>query len=182
MWNTYSKNGTGIAIGIEEDDIKKYGKGTQSGSLIFGKCIYTRDEFMKKWEKHIPDIYNDIKIKDSTVGVDRIIFSELPSFLSDLKKNSYEYEREYRIIKSCSKYDKNKEINYYESNGLLKPYIEHVFPKKILKEIVIGPNSDMELSKKSIKGCLQRSGYNLTNHNPNYIVNIVESDIPFRII
>lgn len=173
MWNTYGRNGTGVAIGIDKEQISN-----------ITAVEYNKPSFKKKIVFEIEEIYNRLSVTEKTIKIDGLLdFKKFTQTLCSLKDAAYEYEEEWRIIESVDTgSNRLNRIKFQEFNGLLKPYIENVFSREILKEIWIGPCADLLLSLKSIKLCLHNSGY-LTNKRDkdksNY-VRVELSKVPYR--
>ena len=184
MWNTYGHNGMGIAIGIEKLELNNLTYESNTGYPCWVKCIYQdkllKDNFLQLIKKHI---YNMFSLRNDSLIIKGIPdFDGLAKYFSILKNFAYEYEREWRLVKSYSCMDSNKEIKFHESNGLLKPYVEHKFPKTILKEVILGPCLDRGISKKSLIMSLERAGFSTTklNENQENFVLVKCSEIPYR--
>ena len=114
------------------------------------------------------------------------------------KNQSYEYEDELRLItnlklakdnfdtieeylKICEQQkehfiklpkQENDKVKYRIKDNLIIPYIENHFPKEALQKIIIGPTSNMELSKHSLRVYLDHLGY---EH-----VEITRSKVPYQ--
>lgn len=179
MWNTYADKGKGIAIGLIKDTITEYD--SQTGKPIWGKCIYDNKLYSDNMNKTIDDIYRDIKVlKNGGLRIGKFSFNNLAPLFSILKDKNYAYENEYRLIKTCAAMDKDKEVHFKEVEGMLKPYYNFILPKDTLREIRLGPCSNMEMSKKSVEMCLERAEYNSFKLPANKKVKVIPSEIPFR--
>lgn len=66
----------------------------------------------------------------------------------------------------------SKKIYYRYSNGRVIPYVKEYLPKQVLSKVVLGPLSNVELSKDSLKEFLDSKGF---NH-----VDVLSSEIPYR--
>lgn len=123
------------------------------------------------------------------------------TFIYLAKNQSYKYEKELRLITNLRVFhiedcntteaitnivtqltknpldlkileEEKQKIKYRTKNNLIIPYIEHHFPKETLKEIIIGPTNQMDLSEQSIRTYLDHLGY---EH-----VKIKRSEVPYR--
>ena len=90
-------------------------------------------------------------------------------FAFSLKHPSYSYEKEVRLMSTISDKD---EIKHRFKNNLIIPYIEKYFPKDALKEIIVGPNNDMERTIYSLEKYLKHIGF---EH-----VKVTPSKVPYR--
>ena len=180
MWNTYGDNGNGVAIGIKKIDIEKLIGNENVEKPTWVKCVYDEIFLKSIFNNKIKNkLYNLFKNTNSGLRTNGFIISK---YLCILKDPAYEYEQEWRLVKSCSKYDTEKKIKFQATNGLIKPYIEYKFPKFALKEIVIGPCANMELTTKSIEMLLEGVGYNVNKgdeKNDNSVL-VKNSKVPFR--
>ena len=83
------------------------------------------------------------------------------------KKGCYEYENEIRLIRQTL-----EAPEYRLSENFIVPYVDNVFPKEIIKKIIIGPCNDFERSTKSLQGWLHKIGM---DH-----VQVTYSMLPYR--
>jgi hypothetical protein len=183
MWNTYGQGGKGVAVGIEKTIIDDSTYLSKSSKPVWAKCVYDSHILDDHIEQIGSQLYERIENTDKGLRFHGIPNSDtLSSYFSLLKHSAYEYEHEWRLIKSCSSLDKEKEINFQEMDGILRPYIEHRFLKSVLKEVIVGPCFDINMSRKSIEMSLKRAGYSLSESekdNKDYVA-IKTSSIPFR--
>lgn len=174
MWNMYGHGGIGVAIGIEKIRLE---------NLTWVKCTYDSKLIKDILNKAAKDIYEMFDTDGSSLTFKGFPnTTELTIWFSLLKNFAFEYEQEWRLVKKYSKNDINEKIRFQEKEGLLKPFVEHFLPKEILKEVIIGPCAEKEISKKSLELSLERCGYSINpddNSKKNFVkINI--SQIPFR--
>ena len=162
MWNMYAANATGISLCFDKSIINSEG---------WLKCIYYDKTTQSKIEEFLGNFKNvetDNKEDDGEYGKyielaifvlilifvymlrdeeysKRIIseYNPIIMFAFSLKHPSYSYEKEVRLLSVATGGDKD-EIKHRFKNNLIIPYIEKYFPKDALKEIIVGPNNDME--------------------------------------
>lgn len=188
MWNMYAANAAGIALRFDKEIIK---------DDYWLKCIYydatiqsNIEEILGKFEnvetdnKEEDDEYG--KYRDLAIFVLILIFilmlrdeefskkimSEyipIIMFAFSLKHPSYSYEKEVRLMSTISDKD---EIKHRFKSNLIIPYLEKYFPKKALKEIIVGPNNDMERTIYSLEKYLKHIGF---EH-----VKVTPSKVPYR--
>lgn len=184
MWNTYGQNGKGIALGIERINFNKLKIVPPEGHPSWIKCLYNDKMIKDFFESNIKDLYNIFELNDSG----KIIINEFSNFeafaryFSTLKNIAYRYEHEWRLVKSYSSHNFDEKVKFHEANGILKPFIEHKLPKSILKEVRIGPCSNIDIAKNSIEMSLKKAGYTVMEKDigkDNY-VKVEKSEIPFR--
>ena len=146
-----------------------------------------------------PQTSNPSKIEVLSYFTRKILNLFIFIFLA--KNQSYKYEKELRLITNLRVFriedcnttegitnlvtqltknpldlkileEETQKIKYRTKNNLIIPYIEHHFPKEALKEIIIGPTNQMDLSEQSIQTYLDHLGY---GH-----VKIKRSEVPYR--
>ena len=169
MWSMYGRNGTGVMLSFDVEVLaKKYFNrlqpcvyvGTEYDNDVFDN-IYKRD-----WGEEFKNADNKMKSDVSICMAFQYIM---------LRKNrTFEYEDECRIIGIGFPYfmkEKDREVLYRNKNGIIVPYIEEFFPKDALKEVMLGPNTDPELSKATLEEFLNSRGFN---------VEVKMSKVPYR--
>jgi len=175
MWNMYGSNGSGVAIGCKKTDQE-----TDNERTRWGKCFYEAEIFRNLFDKSFPVIYDSIDFKSGSLKVGGgMAFNSLSFFFCILKHKSFEFEKEWRLMKQLN-IERNA-IKFHPSNGVLKPFIENKFPKSDLKKIVLGPCADQKLSKRSVEMLLQNAGFSLNKKDENF-VEVLISEAPYRII
>ena len=172
MWRAYGKDGTGVSIGFDFDELNKYANKSSIGKLIgFVKCAYDKEATFEAMIEIWGEIYDNFLIYDNRPAL-KLSNSLLPwiiiiklCFMA--KQNFYKTEKEWRL---CTSNSKDYEIKV--RNNILVPFIKHLFPKEIIKQIVIGPCLDKTQSKKGLEMFLNKYEYKIDS--------IIESDISYR--
>jgi hypothetical protein len=182
MWKAYGHDGKGVAIGIEKIQFNKSNFKSSSGCPVWVKCSYDSKRLKEIFSLGIAEIYKIFEFRDERLTIKGFPdFVSLSAYFSMLKNFAYEYEQEWRLVKNYSSSNSEKEIYFQEKDGFLRPYVEHFLPKDFLKEIVIGPCSDFEILKKSLKMSLERAGYSVNKRTKDKsLVKLKASKIPFR--
>ena len=156
MWNMYGKNGNGVSIGFDLELLRSYSEGT------IKRCLY--------------DTPLNRTLFQNTLSRKRIIgvinsgekFQQYLMTLMDFaKKGCYEYENEIRLTRQTL-----EAPEYRLSENIIVPYIDNVYPKEIIKKIIIGPCNDFVRSTKSLQGWLHKIGM---DH-----VKVTYSQLPYR--
>lgn len=188
MWNMYAANAAGIALRFDKEIIK---------DDYWLKCIYYDETIQVELEEILDKFENvetDNKEEDDEYGKYRELtifvlilmfvlilrdeecsnkimseYAPIIMFAFSLKHPSYSYEKEVRLMSTIS--DKDK-IKHRFKNNLIIPYLEKYFPKKALKEIIVGPNNDMERTIYSLEKYLKHIGF---EH-----VKVTPSKVPYR--
>lgn len=155
MWNTYGKSGDGLCIGFDPAILS-----TGDGHL--GRCLYgtplNHDSFMST-------LSQDRKKRQINDGQK---FTKYLGFLMDFCKNGcYHYEKEVRLVRSFM-----GDPDYRLSGNILVPYIDNVYPKEVIRKIIIGPCNDFERATDSLVRWLKRAGM---EH-----VEVAWSKLPYR--
>lgn len=176
MWRSYSKNGTGVAIGLKRDAIYN---------------IINSLNHEKKYRTELEDCrYLDDKLIDSEIRkvykpviLDFLSWTSMPlvdyyKHLKDFtifKHPCYITERESRIV-TFYHLVHNSCIKFRVSNGINIPYLEVEFPLSAIKEIILGPCADKNLNEDSIRMQL------------NYMTRLTKSiqiefsELPYRLV
>lgn len=161
MWETYADSGKGIALGLNLQNFKnpiKTEKGTKLIDLT--KKVYALDmsygdfstnDTMIKYTKNIlyPSYLEKAKTNQQDLKklqVDTLFLISL-SASTMLKHDGFKYENEVRYFKTCTNVS---DIKFKESGKRLIPYIDVPIPLSDLKEIVIGPCCNKELTEEII--------------------------------
>ena len=172
MWNIYGDNGQGVAIGVDSFKLNNL-TNIKTNRPTLQRCRYSYNEF-KDALFEFPDIHQTLYKIFEKEGITSFYLdpSSLRNAICSQKHESFEFEKEWRLIKTCSQYDTNNEMNVNEHTCV--PYIENKIPITALKEIIIGPCKDLDLAKKTIEIALQNAGIERAN------VKIIKSEAPFR--
>jgi len=174
MWRTYGSDGEGVAIGMDWEMLYSYAEDEENTNTILLPCQYDKTKIIEKLTKDWADLYDDITFMDGgkKLGMNSFEFPiKLIASSFSFKRNEYSSEREWRL---CKNEFKEKKVKFRENDGLLIPFIEHYFDKRIVKKIIIGPCVNKRLSKESIEMFLKSREYNLHGES------IITSKVPYR--
>ena len=156
MWNMYGKNGNGVSIGFDLELLKSYSEGT------IKRCLYDTPSNRALFQGTL----SKERINEFVNSGDK--FQQYLMTLMDFaKKGCYEYENEIRLIRQTL-----EAPEYRLSENFIVPYVDNVYPKDIIKKIIIGPCNDFERSTKSLQGWLHKIGM---DH-----VQVTYSMLPYR--
>ena len=184
MWRYYSKDDTGCAIGLYQEFLESSTnirmldpKETRIGKYIWGEVFYDEKEKKDYIYKHLKSLSVIIKLRPQAK---KLIHSELNQWLNDLrfffKHNCFKHENEIRAVlrvpKSPLKEDGKESYNvkYVAINGIIKPYVEVVLPKKALMTVNVSPIAT-DLAYDSIKGFV---------NSFNDKISVTKSELPVR--
>jgi hypothetical protein len=171
MWNLYGDSGKGVSIGFDIDQLNTL-KNIKNNSFKWAKCKYGKKEFKKR-------LYENKKVGEILYKIfdfnkkSRSYFGDINPkgvfyALCQYKDPAYDYEKEYRLIRT------SRDAKISIQNELSKPYVENEIPTSAIKEIVIGPCKDLDLTKNTIEIALQNAGIAKKD------VEIIQSKAPFR--
>jgi len=156
MWNMYGKNGNGVSIGFDLNFLRSNSKGT------IKRCLYdtllNRALFQKTLSK---------ERLSGTINSGEKFQQYLMTLMDFAKKGCYEYENEIRLTRQVL-----ETPEYRLSENFIVPYVDNVYPKEIIKKIIIGPCNDFIRSTKSLQGWLHKIGM---DH-----VEVTYSMLPYR--
>lgn len=203
QWRAYANQGKGISIGFDlhslEDSIEQPLKGSP---VLYNnqKQLKTIEDIIKIIIENYEQIKDRFDWSD--YGYERLARLSIIDFLhrivSSYKSDGFEEEKEFRLEYSIDgNFVKHgdDEVLYRATETMLVPYVilqnkyseykkriaesgdtvEHTFINKKLpiKEIIVGPSLDFDLTKASLQGLLKKLEYE------NVIIK--KSKIPYRI-
>lgn len=172
MWRTYGSNGRGIAIGFDKKMLRDYSESEEEKNTRLLRCEYREGAVLKGLTKYWTPVYDKINFNEgkTTLSSLRLLF-DISNFCFSFKKSEYKIEKEWRLCKN--EMDSGK-IYFLERGGILIPYIKHLFPREIVKKIIVGPCVNKKLTQESIETLLRVRKYTLDKHV------IQMSKVPYR--
>ncbi len=174
MWRTYGADGKGVAIGIDSILLDEYSKDEKIKNTNLLQCKYDKRTILTGLVRYWEFVYDHFNIKENGKGMNLSSFHflfDLITFSFTFKRNEYKEEKEWRL---CKNEISDSNTKFRESDGVLIPYIEHLFDKKIIKKIVVGPCVNRKLTKESIEMFLKTRKFELAKNS------IVISKVPYR--
>lgn len=174
MWRSYSRNGTGVAIGFKAKELsdcveKMYG--LFSFARLY-ECRYLNDDL----------IFDEIKNNGlkryllDLLSTGHVNLDALGPLLSDFtvfKHPCYMNECEKRIV-IFDDTPRASSSKFRSSNGVMIPYKEIELPLSTINEIVIGPCADKDLNSLGIKMRLDSLTHLKTG------ITVESSELPYR--
>lgn len=139
---------------------------TKTISFYLAPCIYdtdTQDQLIDVLIESIGILYNLKPIYQTNLF---FLLAIMPIF----KHPSFSEEKEWRLVSLG--HVKSETVSFRENSSLIVPYIERPITYQDINEIIIGPTSFPDLTKKSL--IILASKYSLTTN----VIRI--SDIPYR--
>ncbi|MCU4163929.1 DUF2971 domain-containing protein [Carboxylicivirga caseinilyticus] len=171
MWRAYGDNGNGIAIGFDKYVIGSNPEEKPNVNLI--DCLYDESKIKAILQTHWDKVYNNYKINEGKTSYHGSpIFPIYNKFYFGFKRKEYAIEAEWRL---CQNVHSTQTKKHRVSNGLIIPYVEHIFPQEAIKKIVLGPCLDPEKSKKSVADFAKYKGLHL-----NEETDIIISKVSYR--
>lgn len=149
----------------------------QFGDNVSDEMKEKLDAVLKEYA-HDDDFVSEELVKESIAQLTRTALAEMILELATIvKDNSYEYENEYRCVISLPTHPAiamktPKIIEYRMSNGNIIPYIKVDVPINCLKKIIIGPCSNYNMVRMSLK--LMMKTYGIPD------IDIAKSNVPYR--
>jgi len=172
QWRSYCPQEGGFCIEFEYNGLLSLMKIPKKYRIE--KCKYLPDEkqeLIKYILAPIPNIFKS-DIESSVKNVCIFVFSQIINSSSYIKHDSFNKEREHRIIHEGNDVD---EIKYREGKSMIVPYTEFSLVDKDVQlpitKIIVGPTPHPELSKLSIDGLLKSKGYK---------IEVEWSEVPYR--
>ena len=176
MWAMYSRNGTGIAISFNRDELKKQEVSFKKSLL---PCLYLENEDQLLPYREV--ILNSFKLYYDGYSSDGNVCSQealrrvlsihnaLQPFFPAIKHPAFEYEQEVRLV-----YREDEVPSYRLSNGHLCPYKEVQIPVDAIEGIILGPALTSKLDREALRMFLSDKGLIELSKN------IVISQVPYR--
>lgn len=174
MWNTYGRNGQGIALGFNQYRL------VQTEGLEIKKCCYNTllDEEYKALYLRISESWRRLyknREKLECSGISEFICNSIHLTYRDelpyIKHYGYQYENEVRCVVKPCEYTK---IEYRSANNMIIPYIARQLDVQCLEQIIIGPCTDKDRVKASLTSLL----FNKIKTADR--IKIIESDMQYK--
>ena len=174
MWSMYGKNGTGVMLAFDFQETICHPSFVDylHCCCYEGKGVANLCERIKKRLQQF-ESDNSIPSEYKEEGPRKLGFLHgyIHAYSRLIKSKAYKHEQEWRILIPLDQY-KGK-VLFRSRAGMLIPYIEVFFRKRLLKSIWIGPTQNMELSEISLRMFLDQ--------NDLKEVEIHKSKVPYRI-
>lgn len=181
MWSMYAKNGKGVCLCFDKNELTDYFKQDQEQQVELVPVSYdfdnlensTTDKLEAIYQQYIEEITGDsIQDKDSVINS---FFYSFIHILAPLYKDpAYRYEGEERLVCTHQGYRFNSNIKFrVSSNGYVIPFRIIKIPVGALKKIIIGPSYDYEVLSLGLRQEMIISGN---------VVDLEKSKINYRII
>lgn len=172
LWKLYTNWGKGIQLGFDYSELEKTGDKQKDYPDIIQSCLYANKENIEIQIKAAWKIYKE---RYSSINMPLNDLQEVCAFI---KNEAYEVENE---IRYCSfNYDKTEfslqntrgidsenveEVKFRTRGNELVSYKDMLFPKTMLKEIIIGYALDFDRTKENLSKLLNAHGYNIGEEN-----------------
>lgn len=179
MWRMYAKNGNGLALQFDEEELKKCDNATLKECLYYEEPAKSLIDIciQEIYKKQVEFIDNNPQYFQSTNPafykltrahvIASTVFMEIGAFI---KHSAYKEEFESRlIVKSADN------ILFREKEGILFPFVEKRIPIEYIKSITIGPTADFNRVRESILLLLNSKGIKWTEDK------IIKSNVPYRV-
>lgn len=194
QWRSYCST-EGLAIAFNRSFVESVDQKFRSKYvLVCNKCLYVEKEFIAKVEaaiKHVSGMLEqlqgaalDFVLLDSKytrkppVAFDHDLKSFLLSLCCLFKHERFKEEAEFRIAIIGGAVDtfsgKFGKPNFYDANGILKPYHNLNFENEHVKSILIKPSENVSQIVKSVRLYLD------SNRDKYSLVKVIKSKIPYR--
>ena len=183
LWRNYADDGSGVALGFASSKLQDALNREVNRSLFLQKVIYERegqeaiiqsllDLARTEYKLLIAGSASAPKIE---ARVYELLYTLSDFFLLFLKHECYKPEKENRLVLLGRNGVKLKDMAFGTQKGYLKPYIDFGFSEEDfpLQTIRVGPASDFERARTSIRLLLDKENINST-------VTIKKSSLPYR--
>lgn len=179
MWGMYAANGLGCAIGFDFDTLSKtypmilkcsYGDADNDAILNNGLDL-VRNGCMAHISSNGNMAITNFDQKTNEDMRNAITTKMIIGTCLSAKNEAYKEEEETRGVVYIPD---GKYVKFRSKNGYIIPYVQVSLPKESLKEIVVGPTSNSELTIQSIFQMLSLKNYDVDN------IKVTKSIIPYR--
>jgi len=174
MWRTYGSNGNGVAIGLDLTMLEEYVKDTNNTDSKLLKCQYEEDLIIKELKLYLKPLYKRLYFRKGHFYIDQETFRiilDISNFCFSFKRPEFSSENEWRLCRTLSDL---KNVKFYERNGIIIPFIEHMFPLDIIKKIIVGPCANKQLVGESILMLTKSRNFKLPSES------VIISKVPYR--
>lgn len=176
QWRGYTKLGSGYSLGFDGDGVNNQ---ALSDLYYFVPCIYNQEDH-RLLAKELVDfgrVAGKIQEEKGEISIlHKMDFSRAVLLVATMiKAGKFEEEKEWRLVTPLMDY---REANFRPGDFSLLPYWEYDLRlEKTLKQIIIGPTQEPDLSYKSTQGVTMH--YFSRRYNDGKI-KVENSAIPFR--
>lgn len=184
QWRSYTPHEKGLSVGFDFSDCSGF---LDKAGLKLFKCIYDQENKIKLIDdliEHFLQGFDAVDVEDSSAFYSKVLkggelsffwrssMSTFYLFLSIIKNQAFEEEQEWRLISIGGKQGYS-ELNYREGASMLIPYLKvPIKLEEYFAELLLGPTSSEDLSRRAVKGLLEK------NLLSDVILNV--SKIPYR--
>lgn len=196
MWSLYGNNGCGLCLEFDRFKLTEWFKSEEIKGIQFVDISYNVKD-VEIWSslKNIYRAYHDV-IDDNKKGQDvftmrrTFIARALLEFSKRMKHSAYAYEGEMRlydhivyvgdadeiIAKAGTTsvdwaYDKARDPDVREKNGVLIPYKKIKIPFSSLQSVIVGPTKNNKLQSNALDIFLRQMGLK---------IDVIPSKVPYR--
>lgn len=205
LWSYYVKNNDycGYAIRFDVVALCKNIEPLlpKNGECLVGKVVYDSTEQKRIIIDYTKKILDDFEIQIKNTDCEDSVLDDLQERFFDFiqrtrlffKRKGFENEQEVRLViltdidKDKTEIDKEKKRlsnGYSITKGIIKPYVEYIFPKECLpiKEIVLSPTIEKTIGEKGIDILMKNNNYEIYNNDSKMAgaVHITQSKLKLR--
>lgn len=136
MWGRYAANGEGCAIGLNTDELL-------SKFSFMAQCVYGTTDI----DRQLKSMMESCASSKNLELISLIKELSLISICLSAKNQAFRDENEFRFILENHN---NKDIHFKIKKGIIVPFINVSVSKTALREIIIGPTNNSQLTKQSL--------------------------------
>lgn len=152
QWRGYCPDNNGYCVVFDADILLELAN-SNLGICHLVKCVYDKkqkEDQIKKLLNNYWSKYVELKNDDLKKSLLEDLTSEIMLLASYFKHQSFEEEKEHRIV-ILLEYAPDNDLKFREGHFSLIPYIELQAPRKHIKKICIGPTANKELAKRALE-------------------------------
>jgi hypothetical protein len=159
QWRGYCSSNNGYCIVFDAPKLYDHIKATFD-DCHFDKCVYEESTKATKLRKALNESwhkYRQLTESKEQRGVIAAFGREVVIFAAYFKHLSFMEEQEHRMVVLGEYGDWSEKLSFRAGNSSLIPYVELPAPRRLIKEICIGPNSNKALAKRALEAFLEKS-------------------------
>ena len=172
QWRAYTSHGTGISIGFNHSDVKRFAK---NNGMNLVECVYKNEEQERILDDVIQSILSEFESDkvsiDTTKGA---VGQEYHTYLNKytdqllnefvkIKDPAFHEECEWRLVSKFYEKYVNKDIQFRSGKTTLVPYVNFELKNirgdgRFFEQVYVGPSPNFDLAFSAISAYLSNKG------------------------
>lgn len=135
QWRGYADNGTGICFSVNLSALRHC---LNSTYRIAGDCVYKQEQLNTE-AQNLLKLASTFDSDEREFEVRRNFFNDFIAFITTGKNEAFKDEDEVRLVSLIEKLPPPQNVEFINSNGFIKSYLEVSFPINIIDTVILGP-------------------------------------------